>query len=63
MPIRRHCDPINVKRLWDAIRSIHVAHQQCDMNRILKFLQKTENCTQAQVELYIKQSVRDGLIL
>lgn len=63
MAIRRHCDPINVKQIWDAIRLASASHQSCDLNRILKYFQKTNDCTQEQVELYINQCVKDGLIM
>ncbi|XP_019761574.1 zinc finger MYND domain-containing protein 11 isoform X1 [Dendroctonus ponderosae] len=63
MAIRRHCDPINVKKIWDAIRLASAGHQSCDSNRILKHFQKSNDCTQEQVELYINQCVKDGLII
>ncbi|XP_050307136.1 zinc finger MYND domain-containing protein 11 isoform X2 [Anthonomus grandis grandis] len=63
MPIRRHCDPINVKRIWDAIRSVNVTKQQSDITRITHYLMKNEKCTQQQVELYLKQCVSDKLIM
>lgn len=62
MPIRRHCDPINIKRIWDAIRYLGVQHLSCDISRITKYFQKIEDCTQAQVEQYIQQALQDGMI-
>ncbi|KAL1491099.1 hypothetical protein ABEB36_011747 [Hypothenemus hampei] len=63
MPVRRHCDPANVKRIWDAIRSGNVARQACDVNRIFKFTQNVDDWTLAQVEMYIEQCLKDGLIV
>lgn len=63
MPVRRHCNPINVKRIWDAIRSATVSHQSSDINRIFKYFQKVEICTQNQVEEYIQQALKDNLIV
>lgn len=62
MPIRRHSDPINVKRIWDAIRSANQARQVADIPKISKYLQNIEDCTAAQAELYIKQTLKDKLI-
>ncbi|XP_066251129.1 zinc finger MYND domain-containing protein 11 isoform X2 [Euwallacea similis] len=63
MSIRRHCDPINVKKIWDAVRSANVGHQACDTNRIFKYLQNSEKCSLAQIELYLKQCINDGLLI
>ncbi|KAF7270039.1 zinc finger MYND domain-containing protein 11 [Rhynchophorus ferrugineus] len=63
MPIRRHCNPVNIKRIWDAIRSATVSHQSSDINRILKYVQKFEICTQSQMEEYIQQALKDNLIV
>ena len=63
MPIRRHSDPINVKRIWDAIRAANQARQVADVPRITKYLQNIDDCTQTQAELYIKQTLKDKLIV
>lgn len=63
MPIRRHSDPINVKRIWDSIRSTTQAHQVADISKISKYLQQVDDCTPAQAELYIKQTLKDKLIM
>lgn len=63
MPIRRSADPINVKRVWDAIRHSSLHQQSVDAQRIIKYLQNFGNCTPPQAELYIKQTLKDGLIL
>ncbi|KAJ8913563.1 hypothetical protein NQ315_017114 [Exocentrus adspersus] len=62
MPIRRHSDPINVKRIWDAIRYANQSRQVADIPKISKYLQSVDGCTPAQAELYIKQTLKDGLI-
>ncbi|KAJ8939177.1 hypothetical protein NQ318_017074 [Aromia moschata] len=63
MSVRRYSDPINVKRIWDAIRSANQARQVADIVRITKFLQNADDCTPAQAELYIKQTLKDKLIV
>lgn len=59
MPIRRNCDPIHVQRIWDAIRQSKGA----DTFKIVKHLQNTINCSAVQAELYIKQAIKDKLIV
>lgn len=59
MPIRRNCDPIYVQRIWDAIRQLKVA----DSQKIGKYLQNTTNCSPAEADLFIKQALKDKLIV
>lgn len=62
MPIRRYSDPINVKRIWDAIRSANQMRQVADISKISKYFQNIDDCTHVQAELYIKQTLKDQLI-
>lgn len=59
MPIRRNCDPVYVQRIWDAIRQSKVA----DTQKIVKHLQTTIKCSPAAAEVFIKQVVKDKLIV
>ncbi|XP_063903277.1 zinc finger MYND domain-containing protein 11 isoform X2 [Zophobas morio] len=63
MPIRRAADPISVQHVWDAIRSAVLQRQMADSKRIIKYLQRVDKCTYAQAELYIQQTLHDGLIV
>lgn len=63
MPVRRTADPISVQHVWDAIRFANCQRQMADIPRILKYLMKIDSCTAAQAELYVKQTLKDGLIL
>ncbi|EFA03764.2 zinc finger MYND domain-containing protein 11 isoform X2 [Tribolium castaneum] len=63
MPIRRAADPITVQHVWDAIRSAVLQRQMADSKRIIKYLQRVDNCTYAQAELYVQQTHQDGLIV
>lgn len=60
MTIRRQTDPINLKRIWNAIRTANQQKLSPDLTRISKYLQI--DYTPAQVELYIKQALADKLI-
>lgn len=59
MPIRRNCDPVYVQKIWDAIKYSKVA----DFQKIVRYLQNYGNCTPALAELYIKQAIKDKLIV
>lgn len=63
MPVRRAADPISVQHVWDAIRSANFQRQMADLPRIVKYLQKVDKCSQAQAQLYVQQTIQDGLIL
>lgn len=64
MPVRRRtADPISVQHVWDAIRYANHQRQMADLMRIVKYLQKLDNCTQAQAELYLQQTLDDGLVV
>lgn len=63
MPVRRHADPSNVQYIWDGIRSAKFHRHAADLSYITKFLQTETNCAASQVELYINQSLKDGLIM
>lgn len=63
MPIRRAADPISVQHVWDAIRSAVLQRQMADSKRIIKYLQRVDKCTYTQAELYIQQTLHDGLIV
>ncbi|KAF5303056.1 hypothetical protein FQR65_LT08385 [Abscondita terminalis] len=62
MPIRRSTDPLPLQHVWDAVRSANYQKQMADYNRIIRYLQRTGNCTVTQAELYLKQTLEDGLI-
>lgn len=63
MPVRRAADPISVQHVWDAIRFSNCQRQMADLPRILKYLMKLGSCTAAEAELYVKQTLKDGLIV
>lgn len=63
MPVRRAADPISVQHIWDAIRSASNQRQTADLSRIVKYLQRVDNCTQTQAELYLQQTLDDGLVM
>uniref|UniRef100_A0A1Y1N527 MYND-type domain-containing protein n=2 Tax=Photinus pyralis TaxID=7054 RepID=A0A1Y1N527_PHOPY len=63
MPVRRSTDPKPLQYVWDAIRSANSQKQMADFQRIIKYLQRNDYCTTAQAELYLKQSLEDGLVL
>lgn len=63
MPVRRSADPISVQHVWDAIRFANHQKQMADLFRIVKYLQKIDNCSQTQAELYLQQTVDDGLVM
>jgi hypothetical protein len=63
MPIRRAADPISVQHVWDAIRSAILQRQMADTKRIIKYLMRVDKCTYSQAELYIQQTLHDGLIM
>ncbi|CAH0558220.1 unnamed protein product [Brassicogethes aeneus] len=61
MSTRRYADPVNVKRIWDSIRSSKQI--QVDYIRIIKYIQNDEECSPTHAELYVKQCLKDKLIL
>lgn len=61
--MRRCADPVSVQYVWDAIKSSTVQRQTTDVARLVKIIQKYANCSQAQAELYIQQTLEDDLIL
>lgn len=63
MPVRRSADPISIQHVWDAIRAANAQRQMADLNRIVKYLQRIDECTPAQAELYVQQALSDGLIV
>lgn len=63
MPVRRYTDPNNVQYIWDGIKSAKHQHQAAELSNITKFLQSETNCTFLQAELYINQTLKDGLIV
>lgn len=63
MPVRRAADPISVQHVWDAIRYANSQRQMADFLRIVKYLQKVDNCSQTQAELYLQQTLDDGLVV
>lgn len=63
MPVRRSADPKPLQYVWDAIRSANAQKQMADFQRIIKYLQRNDYCTTTQAELYLKQSLEDGLVL
>lgn len=63
MPVTRAADPISVQHVWDAIRFAGIQRQMADLQRIVKYLQRVDNCSQTQAELYVQQTLEDGLIL
>lgn len=63
MPVRRAADPISVQHVWDAIRNANSQRQMADLARIVRYLQKVDYCSQTQAELYVQQTVDDGLVM
>ncbi|KAG5882338.1 hypothetical protein JTB14_037623 [Gonioctena quinquepunctata] len=63
MPIRRNTDPINVKHIWNAIKAANHSRSTADVAKITKFFQNIDDYTVTQVELYVKQAVKDKLII
>lgn len=59
MPIRRNCDPIYIQRIWDAIKQFKGA----DTQKIAKYVQNVTFCSPVQAETYIKQALKDKLIM
>ncbi|CAG9853703.1 unnamed protein product [Phyllotreta striolata] len=62
MTVRRHTDPINIKRIWNAIRQANHQKVSPDLARITKYLQSIFNYSPTQVELHLKQALDDKLI-
>ncbi|XP_049821980.1 zinc finger MYND domain-containing protein 11 isoform X2 [Aethina tumida] len=61
MSTRRHTDPYNVIRIWNAIKS--TKQTQVDVFKIVKYLHTREEYTPQQAEIYIDQCYKDKLIL
>nr|CAI5837498.1 unnamed protein product [Callosobruchus analis] len=62
MPVRRHTDPIQVKLIWDAIRSSNAACQIPDLARITKYIQTIGNYSPTLIESFVKNALKDKLI-
>lgn len=62
MPIRRSADPATVTKIWNAICYLSQQQQNVDAAKVIKYLQVKNNCSVEQAELYIKQTLKDGLI-
>ncbi|GJQ70483.1 hypothetical protein Trydic_g22895 [Trypoxylus dichotomus] len=62
MPVRRHADPNSVQYIWDSIKSAKHQHHSSDLAYIVKFCQSVTHYTPAQIELYVNQTLKDGLI-
>ena len=63
MPVRRAADPLNVQYVWDSIKYCTHLRTAPDYQRISKQIQKLTECTQQQADLYISQTLEDGLIV
>nr|CAH7754920.1 unnamed protein product [Callosobruchus chinensis] len=63
MPVRRHTDPIQVKLIWDAIRSSNAARQIPDLARITKYIQTIGNYSPTLIESFLKNALKDKLIV
>lgn len=63
MTIQRYSDPINVKRIWDSIRTSNHAHVSADLTKIVKYIQGFAECTSTQAESYVQQTLKDKLIM
>uniref|UniRef100_A0A6P7GDG9 Zinc finger MYND domain-containing protein 11 n=1 Tax=Diabrotica virgifera virgifera TaxID=50390 RepID=A0A6P7GDG9_DIAVI len=63
MTTRRQTDPIQVVRIWDAIRTANHQRISADVTKITKYLQTLESdYTSEKVDLYLKQALNDKLI-